>query len=74
MTVIQQVVHKVNPGQIPVIIADQLVYVLLKQIQWKFSNDFGVDALIIMMGGLHIEIAMLHVLGLILLIFLGPNL
>ena len=74
MTVIQQVVHKVNPGQIPVIIADQLVYVLLKQIQWKFSSDFGVDALIIMMGGLHIEIAMLHVLGLILLIFLGPNL
>ena len=74
MTVIQQVVHKVNPGQIPVIIADQLVYVLLKQIQWKFSNDFGVDALIIMMGGLHIEIAMFHVLGLILLIFLGPNL
>ena len=74
MTVIQQVVHKVNPGQIPVIIVDQLVYVLLKQIQWKFSNDFGVDALIIMMGGLHIEIAMLHVLGLILLIFLGPNL
>ena len=59
MTVIQQVVHKVNPGQIPAIIADQLVYVLLKQIQWKFSNDFVVDALIIMTGGLHIEIAML---------------
>ena len=59
MTVIQQVVHKVNPGQIPAIIADQLVYVLLKQIQWKFSNDFVVDALIIMIGGLHIEIAML---------------
>ena len=59
MTVIQQVVHKVNPGQIPATIADQLVYVLFKQIQSKFSNDFVVDALIIMIGGLHIEIAML---------------
>ena len=71
MTVIQKVVHKVNPGKILVMTADQPAYALLKQIQWKFSKDFGEDALIIMMGGLHIETAMLHVLGLILL---RPNL
>ena len=71
MTVIQKVVHKVNTAQIPIITGDQPVYALLKQIQWKFSNDFGEDAFIIMMGGLHIEMAMLNVLGLILL---GPNL
>ena len=65
LTVIQNIVHKVNPGQIP-ITADQPVYALLKQIQWKLSNDFGEDAFIIMMGGLQIEMAMLHVLGLIL--------
>ena len=71
MTVTQTVVHKVNPGQILIITANQPVYALLKQIRWKFSNDFGEYAFIIMMGGFHIEMAMLHVLGLILL---GPNL
>ena len=71
ITVIQKVVHKVNPGQILLMTADQPAYALLKQIQWKFSKDFGEDALIIMMGELHIETAMLHVLGLILL---RPNL
>ena len=49
MTVIQKVVHKVNPGPI-LITTDQPVYTLLKQMQWKFSNDFGEDAFIIMMG------------------------
>ena len=38
---------------------------------WKFSNDFGEDAFIIMMGGLPMEMAVLPVLGLILL---KPNL
>ena len=71
MTVIQKVIHKVNPGQIRIITAEQPVYVLLKQMQWKFPNAFGEDAFIIMMGGLHIEMAMLDFLGLILL---GPNL
>ena len=69
MTVKQKVVYKVNPGQIPIITADEPVYALLKQILSKFSNDFGEDAFIIMMGRLHIEMVMLHVLGLMLL---GP--
>ena len=71
MTVIQKVVHKVNPGQIPIITADQPVYALLQQIQRKFSNGFGEDAFINVKGGRHIEMTMLHVLGLILL---GSNL
>ena len=66
MTVIQTVVHKVNPRQIPIITADQPVYALLRQIHWKSSNDFGEDAFLIMMGGLYIEIVILHILGLIL--------
>ena len=40
-TVIQKVVRRVNPGQIPIITADQPVYALLIQIQWKYSSDFG---------------------------------
>ena len=40
-TVIQKVVRRVNPGQIPIITADQPVYALLIQIQWQYSSDFG---------------------------------
>ena len=69
MTVIQDVVHKVNSGQIPIIISLP-VYALLKQIERNFSNDLN-DAFIVMMGGLLIEMVMFHVLGLMLL---GPNL
>ena len=43
MTVIQKVVHKVNPEKIPIITANQPVYALFKQIQWKFSKDFAED-------------------------------
>ena len=71
MTVIQKVVHKVNPRQFPIFTTNQPIYTLLKQMQCKFSNGFGEDAFIIMMGGLHIGMAMLQVLGLILL---GTNL
>ena len=39
-TVIQKVVRRVNPGQIPIITADQPVYALLIQIQWQYSSDF----------------------------------
>ena len=66
--VIEKVVHKINPGQIPTITAYQPVYALHKRIPWKCSNYFGEDAFIVM-GELHIELTMLHVLGLILL---GP--
>ena len=70
MTVIQKVAQKVDLWKIPIITADHPVYALFKQTQWKFSYDFGEDAFIIMMGGLHIEMVTLHMLGLILL---GPN-
>ena len=52
MTVIQTVVHKVNPRQIPIITADQPVYALLKQIHWKSSNDFGENAFLIQCNNL----------------------
>ena len=71
MTVIQKVVQKVNPRQFPIFTTNQPVYTLLKQKQCKFSNDFGEDVFIIVMGGLHIGMTMLQVLGLILL---RPNL
>ena len=66
MVVVQRTIQDINPSQVLVITADLSVYALLKQIQWKYSNTFGKDSFAITMGGLHLEIAMLAVLGLML--------
>ena len=63
MVVVQRTIQDINHSQVPVITADQPVYALLKQIQWKYPNTFGKDSFVIMMGGLHLEMAMLAVLG-----------
>ena len=54
-----------NPGQTPVIAANQPLYALLKQIQWEWS-EYGEDKFIKMFGGLHIEMAALKSIGTLL--------
>ncbi len=51
-----------NPGQTPVVVADQPLYALAKQIQWTWP-EYGEDKCLIMFGGLHIEMAALRSLG-----------
>ncbi len=55
-----------NPGQVPVIAADQPIYAVAKQIQWQWPENYGEDKFIIMFGGLHIEMAALKSLGTLL--------
>ena len=52
-----------NPKQTPVITFDQPLYALAKRIQWKWPEEYGEDILVIMFGGLHIEMAVLKMLG-----------
>ena len=41
-----------NPGQTPVIGADQPLYSILKQLQWQFpEGELGEDSFFVMMGG-----------------------
>ena len=63
MKLIWKAVNHLNPGQIPVITADQPVYALGKQVQWQFPEFFGEDKFVFMMGGLHIEMAILSMIG-----------
>ena len=63
MEIIKRAVQNVNPGQIPVLAADQPLYALAKQIQWSWPDTYGEDHFVIMFGGLHIEMAMLKLLG-----------
>ena len=50
---INSITKKLNPGQIPVITADQPVCALGKQIQWKYPEKLGNK--IWMMGPPHVE-------------------
>ena len=61
--VVKRAVQHLNPGQIPVLAADQPLYALAKHVQWTWPDTHGEDHFVIMFGGLHIEMAMLQLLG-----------
>ena len=63
MDIVKAAVQHVNPGQIPVLAADQPLYALAKEVQWTWPATYGEDHFVIMFGGLHIEMAMLKLLG-----------
>jgi len=59
---IKETVRFLNPGQTPVVAADQPLYSLAKQIQWQWP-EYGEDKVVMMFGGLHIEMAALKSIG-----------
>ena len=63
MKVIQSAVKLVNPSQVPVITYDQPLFAIAKQLQWTKCDEFGEDRFVFMLGGLHIEMSFLNVLG-----------
>lgn len=63
MKTVKESTKFLNPNQTPVIAMDQPLYALAKQIQWNNKNEFGEDKYMVMMGGLHIEMAILKMIG-----------
>ena len=63
MNAVQSAVHHVNPTKTPVIAVDQPLFALAKQLQWKLVSGHGEDKLVVMFGGLHIEMTAFNVLG-----------
>ena len=63
MNLIKQATDLVNPGQVLVLTADQPLYTIAKKIQWTWPSIYGEDKFVVMMGGLHIEMALLKVIG-----------
>ncbi|KAJ8415350.1 hypothetical protein AAFF_G00423300 [Aldrovandia affinis] len=66
MDKIKEIVAFLNPGQVPVIAADQPIYAVAKQVQWHWPEIYGEDKFVIMFGGLHIEMAALKSIGTLL--------
>ena len=62
LKVICEAVQKLNPGQIPVITADQPLFALLKILQWQ-NPLYSEDKVVIILGGLHIEMALWNNVG-----------
>ena len=63
INVIKEATHLLNPNQIPIIAMDQPLYALAKEIQWDKTETYGEGKLLIMFGGLHIEMAAFKTLG-----------
>ena len=63
MEVLQQATHFLNPGQIPVTTFDQPLFALAKFIQWKWPATHGENMHVVMLGGLHTEMALWSTLG-----------
>ena len=63
MDIVQQAVHLLNPGQVPVLTLDQPLFTIAKHIQWSWPDEYGEKKFVILLGGLHIEMASLATLG-----------
>ena len=63
MDVVKKAVEHLNPGQTPVVTFDEPLFALAKQIQWKWPDSYGEDHIVVMFGGLHIEMVALKTLG-----------
>ena len=66
MNKIRETVAFLNPGQTPIITADQPLYALAKHVQWHCPDEYGEDKFVIMFGGLHIEMTAMKSIGSIL--------
>lgn len=64
MDVIKKSTLFLNPSQeSTILVLDQPLFALAKKIQWENQKDCGEDTFVIMMGGLHIEMFFLEILG-----------
>jgi len=63
MKIVASAVTCVNPGQIPVLTFDQPLYSLGKLIQWNWPQKFGENHFVLVLGGLHIEMAIMKTIG-----------
>ena len=63
MYVVQQAVHHLHPGQVPVSTLNQPLYAIAKQIQWNLPSGYGEDKFVILLGGRHLEMASLATIG-----------
>ena len=63
MDKIKEVTQFLNPAQCSVKAVDQHLFAIAKQIQCQWPNDYDEDKFVVMFGRLHIEMAVLKLVG-----------
>ena len=63
MDIQKQATQYLNPGKIPVTTLDQPLFALAKSVQWKWPETHGEKMHVVMLGGLHTEMALWNTLG-----------
>ena len=63
MKITKKVIHHLNPEQVPVMVADQPLYAIAKQVQWCWPETQREDKFLILMGGLRIAMNLLKLLA-----------
>ena len=61
MNLVRQATNKLNPGQTPAV--DQPLFALCKYVQWTWKDTFGEASFVMMLGGLHVEMASWKMVG-----------
>ena len=61
MKMVMRLTNHLNYGQTTIMVADQLVYAIAKQLQWCYPGQCR--TLFIMLGPLHIEMAFMSAIG-----------
>ena len=63
MEIVENATKCLDERQTPVIAMDQPLYALAKEIQWSSSMPYTEENYVVVLGGLHIEMCVLKVLG-----------
>ena len=63
MNTVKCSVNFLNHGQIPVLACDQPLYSIAKQIQWHWTQTHGEQKYVVILGGLHVEMAAWRAVG-----------
>ena len=63
MEIVENTAKCLDEKQTPVIAMDQPLYALAKEIQWSSSTKYTEENYVVVLGGLHIEMCVLKLLG-----------
>ena len=63
MKLILRLTRFLNPEQVPVLAMDQPLYAVAKELQWRKTEILGEDKFLVMLGGLHTEMAFTRTIG-----------
>jgi len=63
MDIVREAVKFLNPKQVPVVALDQPLFAIAKLVQWNWPEVYGEDKFVVLLGGLHIEMAFLSTIG-----------